>query len=88
MQLKRMSIMCHGSISRSIHPSHTPMDGDTIFAISTSDKNCPESKEINKLDLTTISAIASDTFSRACNRAIFEAKNIGGKPSWKDLFEN
>ena len=33
-------------------------------------------------------AQASDTFSRACNRAIFEAKNIGGKPSWKDLFEN
>ena len=83
-----MSIMCHGSISRSIHPSHTPMDGDTIFAISTSDKNNDVSEEISKLDLTIISSIASDTFSRACNRAIFEAKNIGGKPSWKDLFEN
>ena len=88
IQLKRMSIMCHGSISRSIHPSHTPMDGDTIFAISTSNKPCNVSEEISKLDLTIISSIASDTFSRACNRAIFEAKNIGGKPSWKDLFEN
>ena len=64
------------------------MDGDTIFAISTSEKNCYVSEEINKLDLTIISTIASDTFSRACNRAIFEAKNIGSKPSWKDLFEN
>ena len=64
------------------------MDGDTIFAISTSDKSCNVSEEISKLDLTTISSIASDTFSRACNRAIFEAKNIGGKPSWKVLFEN
>ncbi len=88
IQLKRLSIMCHGSVSRSIHPSHTPMDGDTIFAISTSDKSFHASEEINKLDLTIISTIASDTFSRACNRAIFEAKNIGGKPSWKDLFEN
>ena len=88
LQLKRMSIMCHGSISRSIHPSHTPMDGDTIFAISTSDKSNDVSEEISKLDLTIISSIASDTFSRACNRAIFEAKNIGGKPSWKDIFEN
>ena len=87
IQLKRLSIMCHGSISRSIHPSHTPMDGDTIFAISTSDKSCLY-EEINKLDLTVISTIASDTFSRACNRAVFEAKNIGNKPSWKDLFEN
>jgi L-aminopeptidase/D-esterase-like protein len=88
IQLKRLSIMCHGSISRSIHPSHTPMDGDTIFAISSSDKSCLVSEEINKLDLTIISTIAADTFSRACNRAIFEAKNIGGKPSWKDLFKN
>ena len=64
------------------------MDGDTIFAISTSNKPCNVSEEISKLDLTIISSIASDTFSRACNRAIFEAKNIGGKPSWKDLFEN
>ena len=46
------------------------------------------SEEISKLDLTIMSSVASDTFSRACNRAIFEAKNIGGKPSWKDLFEN
>ena len=64
------------------------MDGDTIFAISTSDKSRNVCEEISKLDLTIISSIASDTFSRACNRAIFEAKNIGGKPSWKDLFEN
>ena len=45
-----MSIMCHGSISRSIHPSHTPMDGDTIFAISTSDNSFHHSEEINKLE--------------------------------------
>ena len=64
------------------------MDGDTIFAISTSDKSYDVSEEISKLDLTIISSTASDTFSRACNRAIFEAKNIGGKPSWKDLFES
>ncbi len=88
IQLKRMSVMCHGSISRSIHPSHTPMDGDTIFAISTADENSQLAEEINKLDFTIISTIASDTFSRACNRAIFEAISIGDKPSWKDLFNN
>ena len=64
------------------------MDGDTIFAISTSDKSHNVYEEISKLDLTIISSMASDTFSRACNRAIFEAENVGGKPSWKDLFEN
>ena len=87
-QLKRLSIMCHGSISRSIHPSHTPMDGDTIFAITTSHESEKLSEEIDKSDLTILNSVACDTFSRACNRAIFESINIGGKPSWKDLFQN
>ena len=84
-QLKRLSIMCQGAISRSIHPAHTPMDGDTIFAISTSQS---QKEEICKFDLTKINTIASDCFSRACNRAVYEAKSIGFKPSWKDLFNN
>ncbi len=87
-QLKRLSIMCQGAISRSIHPSHTPMDGDTIFAISTSHSSENFKQEINKSDLTIINSIASDCFARACNRAIYEAKSIGSKPSWKDLFLN
>ena len=86
IQLKRLAIMCQGAISRSIHPSHTPMDGDTIFAISTAESEANFSEGINKTSLTSINSIASDCFSRACNRAVYEANNIGSKPSWKDLF--
>ena len=80
--------MCQGSISKSIHPSHTPMDGDTIFAISTTFNDHKIIEDINKSDLTIINSVASDCFARSCNRAVYEAKSINSKPSWKDLFEN
>ena len=86
MQLKRMSIMCHGSISRSIHPSHTPMDGDTIFAVSSS--LIRKENAISKNDLTILATRASDCIARSCNRAIYEAKSIDNlKPSWQELFK-
>lgn len=87
-QLKRLAIMCQGSISRSIHPSHTPMDGDTIFALSTTFDDNNANYDINKSDLTLINTVASDCFARSCNRAIYEAHSINSKPSWKDLFES
>ena len=34
--LKRMAIMAHDGIAKSVSPAHTPMDGDTIFSITTS----------------------------------------------------
>ena len=37
LQLKRMAIMAHDGMARAINPSHTPHDGDLIFAVSTGD---------------------------------------------------
>jgi L-aminopeptidase/D-esterase-like protein len=35
--LKRMAMMAHDGIAKSLSPAHTPMDGDTIFAISSNE---------------------------------------------------
>ena len=84
--LKRLAIMAHDGIAKSLSPAHTPMDGDTIFSISTNQNH-------NKLDLDQIDVLAmgsriSDCVARACNRAVYEAVSIGkSKPSWKSLFE-
>lgn len=34
-QLKRLAIMAQDGLAMSVQPSHTPLDGDTIFALST-----------------------------------------------------
>ncbi len=83
--LKRLAIMAHDGIARSLSPSHTPMDGDTIFSITT----CQDIKEqvLENVDLLALGARVSDCVARACNRAIYEAKAIGtSKPGWKNLF--
>lgn len=84
--LKRLAIMGHNGIAQSIHPAHTPMDGDTVFAISTNDFD-KSSKILSKSELMILGSRASDCVARACNRAVYEACSIkNSKPSWKDLF--
>jgi len=85
--LKRLAIMAHDGIARSVSPSHTPMDGDTIFAITT----CQNIKEqlLENVDILALGSRASDCVARACNRAIYEAEAIGNsKPGWKNLFRS
>ncbi len=84
--LKRLAIMGHDGIARSLNPAHTPMDGDTIFAITT----CQNVKNETLVtgDILALGARASDCVARACNRAIYEAEATGNsKPGWKDFFQ-
>jgi D-aminopeptidase len=36
-QLKRLAIMAQDGLAMSVQPAHTPLDGDTIFALSVGD---------------------------------------------------
>ncbi len=85
--LKRLAIMAHDGIARSLSPAHTPMDGDTIFSITT----CQDVKEqvLENVDLLALGSRASDCFARACNRAIYEAEAVrNSKPGWKNFFQS
>ena len=82
-------MMSHDGIARSIHPSHTPMDGDTIFAITTNNENDTIIPNFTKKDLTIMGSYAADCVARSCNRAVYEATSINSKvKSWKDVFGN
>ena len=84
--LKRMAIMAHDGIAKSVSPSHTPMDGDTIFAISTNTN--PKKEILENSDILALGSRASDCLARACNKGVYEATSIGlSKPAWKTLFE-
>ena len=84
--LKRLAIMAHDGIARSLSPAHTPMDGDTIFSITTNQNI--KGQKLENVDILALGARASDCVARACNRAIYEANGIGNsKPGWKHLFQ-
>ncbi len=83
-QTKRLAIAAHDGFARAIWPSHTPIDGDLIFALSTGE-NPAEFSLDRQIDM---SAIAASTMSRAIARAIYEATTQKGDmlPTWRQQF--
>ena len=67
-QLKRLAIMAQDGIAMAVQPSHTPLDGDTIFALSTGDKPCD-----SPVALAELGAAAARCVARALMRGVFEA---------------
>lgn len=76
--LTRMAIAAHDGMARALVPSHTPMDGDLIFAASTGAR--PASPE----DAFALGHIAAATLSRAIARAVYHATPAPGdlQPCW------
>jgi L-aminopeptidase/D-esterase-like protein len=83
-QAKRLAIMAHAGFARAIWPSHTPFDGDTIFALATGRKRLGDTG----IDLIEIGAAASACVARAVGRGIYEATAAPGDrvPAWRVRF--
>jgi L-aminopeptidase/D-esterase-like protein len=73
----KVAQMAHDGIARTIVPSHTPWDGDTMFALATGEHEGTE--------LTTVGAFAAEVVAEAILRAIRAAETIEGIPAQSDL---
>lgn len=84
-QTKHFAVMAQDGLARAIHPIHTPLDGDTVFAAATGRVALDD--PIN--DLISLGTAAAHALARACARAVYEASALpfpGALPSWKDRF--
>lgn len=85
-QAARLASMADDGLARAIRPAHAPMDGDTVFAVSTLLK--PLGDELR--DLTEIGAAAGDCLARAIARGVWEAATApaawAGPPAHRDRF--
>jgi L-aminopeptidase/D-esterase-like protein len=77
-QANRVAQMAQDGLARTISPSHTMFDGDTIFALATGTRQ-------GAPDMLAIGALAADTVADAVLRAVRSAKGIPGYPSAADL---
>ncbi len=77
-QATKVAQMAHDGLARAISPVHTPLDGDTIFALATGARAGPA-------DLLTIGALAADAVAEAVVRAVRAATGIPGYPAARDL---
>ncbi len=76
----KLASMSHAGLSRTINPVHTPLDGDTIFALSTGDY--PE-----HVDMVTLGALAADVMASAVLNAIQAATSYQSIPAAADLIK-
>ncbi len=64
---KRLAMMAHDGLARSIRPIHTPFDGDSLFALSTA----PETPaRVDPVLLTELGTRAADCVARAVRLAV------------------
>lgn len=82
-QLKRMAVAAQDGMARSIVPSHTSVDGDLVFAVSTSEQESEDAVA----DMTLVGHAAAVCLTRAIARGVYHAKSVEGDtlPAWHSL---
>jgi L-aminopeptidase/D-esterase-like protein len=77
-QAAKIAQMAQDGLARAISPSHTPADGDTIFALATG--TVP-----GEGDVMLLGALAAEVVADAIVRAARDATGIPGYPAARDL---
>lgn len=82
---RRLAIMAHDGFAHALWPSHTPMDGDLIFALSTGRKDMPDQDDA----FIELGALAAATMARAIARGIYEAQPRANDifPTWQEKYQ-
>jgi len=88
---RRVAVAAHDGLARTIRPCHTPLDGDTVFALATGAVEVPHnpatpasmSPEVPLV--TAIGAAAADCLARAVMVGVLAAESLAGIPAYRDL---
>ena len=85
VQARRLAVMAQDGLARALHPVHTPLDGDVVFALATG--RIPLADPL--VDLVAIGSEAAHCLARAVARGVHAADSSVGTampPAWKDKF--
>jgi L-aminopeptidase/D-esterase-like protein len=78
VQAVKVAQMAHDGFARAISPVHTPVDGDTAFALATGTLGRPA-------DLLLVGSLAADVTAQAIVRAARQATGLPSLPAARDL---
>jgi L-aminopeptidase/D-esterase-like protein len=76
VQTTKVAQMAHDGLARAIHPVHTQLDGDLVFALSLGRK---------RADLNCLGTAAAEATAEAIVRGVEAAQGLGGVPSCREL---
>ena len=77
-EMTKIAQMAHDGFARTINPTHTPADGDTVFAACTGTSKA-------QADVMTIGAVAAEAMADAVERAVLMATAAAGYRARRDL---
>lgn len=88
---RRIAIAAHDGLARALRPAHTPVDGDTVFALATGAVEVPPPVDApaafapETALVTEVGIAAADCLARAVLAGVFAAESIAGIPAYRDV---
>jgi len=88
---RQIASTAHDGLARSIRPSHTPVDGDIVFALATGavevapSVDTPAAFSPETPLATAVGAAAADCLARAVLVGVIAAESVAGIPTYRDL---
>jgi L-aminopeptidase/D-esterase-like protein len=88
---RRVAIMAADGLAWAIRPSHSPMDGDTVFALATGAVEVPPSVKVptamsqEAAVTAVVGAAAADCLARSVLVAVLAASAVHGIPAYRDV---
>jgi L-aminopeptidase/D-esterase-like protein len=85
---RRVAIAAHDGLARTIRPAHTPLDGDTVFALATGAVEAVANTVPAALSpelglMTAVGAAAADCLARAVLAGVLAAESVAGIPTYR-----
>jgi L-aminopeptidase/D-esterase-like protein len=87
---RRVAIAAQDGLARSIRPAHTPLDGDTVFALATGavevppPADAPAAMSPETRLVSDVGAAAADCLARAVLVGVLAAESVAGIPTYRD----
>jgi L-aminopeptidase/D-esterase-like protein len=88
---QRVAVAAHDGLAHTIRPAHTPIDGDTVFALATGavdvpvDPDIPASLSPETKLVAAIGAAAADALAYAVLSGVLAAESIAGIPTYRGM---
>jgi L-aminopeptidase/D-esterase-like protein len=92
---QRLAVAAHDGLAHTIRPAHTPIDGDTVFALATCAVEVPPEAQGGPATPASLSpetklvaalgAAAADCLGRAVLSGVLAAESIAGIPTYRGM---
>ncbi|MCI4675072.1 P1 family peptidase [Candidatus Mycolicibacterium alkanivorans] len=87
----RFAVAAQDGLAHTIRPAHTPLDGDTVFALATGrvvvepDPDTPVAMSPETKLVASLGAAGADCLARAVLVAVMAAEQVAGIPTYRDM---